>query len=55
MEKARKNFIVQFILSSSDRWIDRIREQEFRRLAKELGDRTPQPLGQYSAIGRIFL
>jgi hypothetical protein len=36
-------------------WTDRSREQEFRRLAEELGDRTPQPVGQHITIGRIFL
>jgi hypothetical protein len=55
MEKFGNKLIVQFSLSSSDGWTDRSCEQKFGRLAEELGDRTPQSVGQYSATGRIFL
>jgi hypothetical protein len=55
MEEAGNKFIIQFILSSSDGWTDRSGKQEFRRLAEELGDRTPQPVGQHITIGRVCL
>jgi hypothetical protein len=55
MEKARNELVIQFSLSSSDGWTDRSCEQKFGRLAEELGDRTPQSVGQHSTTGRIFL
>jgi hypothetical protein len=55
MEKARNKLAIQFILSSLNGWIDRSCEQKFGRLAEELGDRTPQSVGQYSATGGICI
>jgi hypothetical protein len=55
MEENGNKFIVQFSLSSSDRWIDSSRKQEFRRLVEELGDRTPWPVGQHITTGGVFL
>jgi hypothetical protein len=55
MEKLGNKLVVEFFLSSSDGWIDRSCKQKFGRLAEELGDRTPQPVGQYSATGKICL
>jgi hypothetical protein len=55
MEKSRNKLVIQFILSSSNGWTDRSGEQKFGRLVEELGDRTPQSVGQYSATGGIFL
>jgi hypothetical protein len=49
------NLFVQFSLSSLDGWIDRSCEQEFGRLAKELDDRTPQLVGQYSSTRGICI
>jgi hypothetical protein len=45
MEKAGKTIVVQFSLSSSERWTNKSYEQKFGRLAKELGDRTPHSVG----------
>jgi hypothetical protein len=55
MEKSRNKLVVQFILSSSDGWTDKSCEQKFGRLAEELGDITPQSVGQCSTTGRIYL
>jgi hypothetical protein len=55
MEKYGNKLVVQFNLSSSDRWTDGSCEQKFGILAEELGDRTPHLVGQYSATGGICL
>jgi hypothetical protein len=55
MEKSGNKLVVQFCLSSSDEWIDKSCEQKFARLVEELGDRTPQSVGQYSTTGGICL
>jgi hypothetical protein len=55
MEKVGNKLVVQFNLSFSDGWIDRSCEQKFGRLAEKLGDKTPQSMGQYFAIGGICL
>jgi hypothetical protein len=54
MEKYGNKLIIKFSLSSSDGWTDRSCEQKFARLVEELGDITPQSVGQYSAIGGIL-
>jgi hypothetical protein len=55
MEKPMNKLVIQFSLSSSDRWTERSCEQKFGRLAEELGDRIPQSVGQNSTIGGICL
>jgi hypothetical protein len=55
MEKYANKLIIQFILSSSDGWTDISCEQKFGRLAEDLGDITPQSMGQYSTTGGICL
>ena len=55
MVKSRNELVIHFNLSSSDGWIDISCEQKFVRLAEDLGDRTPQSVGQYSATGGICI
>jgi hypothetical protein len=55
MEEAGNKIFVYFSLSSSDGWTDRSCEQNSRRLAEELGDRTPQPVGQHITTDGVCL